>query len=328
MQLAGATIVLTGASSGIGRETALRLADRGANLVLAARRDEPLQTLADECRQRGGDAMPFAVDVADDQAVEALADAALERFGSIDGWINDASVSLVGHFEELPPNAVRRTMDVNFFGVVNGCRAALRAFERTDEGVIVNVASLAGRVGAPYYSAYAAAKHAVVGFSQSLRMELAATRPGIRVCTIMPAAIDTPFFEHSGNYAGRPFKPLRPFYQPEMVADRIVGLLERPRPEVFAGDAAVLSTWLRTLSPRLFEKVYRAIVERDHFLPEPRPATPGNVFEPLADGTTVHGGWSERQPSMATASRVAGVATAAALGAGLLGLVRVAMRRR
>lgn len=328
MELAGSTIVVTGASSGIGRLTALRLADRGADVVVAARREAPLRTLADECRQRGGDALPFQVDVADEGSVEALADAALSRYGRVDGWVNVASVSLIGPFEALPPAAFRRTIEIDFFGVVNGSRAALRAFERTDRGVLVNVASLAGRIGAPYYTAYGSAKHAVVGFTQSLRMELARTRPAIRVCTVMPAAIDTPFFEHSGNYAGRSFKPIRPFYQPELVADLIVGLLERPRPEAFAGDAAALSTWFRTLSPGLFERIYGAIVERDHFLPEPQPPTDGNVFEPMPGGTGTHGGWSERQPSMATASRIAGVATVAALGVGILGLARGLTSRR
>jgi NAD(P)-dependent dehydrogenase (short-subunit alcohol dehydrogenase family) len=313
MNLRGATIVITGASSGIGRETALQLASRGANVVVAARRGEPLQEVVDESRSRGGDALGMTMDVADEGAMRTLRDAAIERFGGIDGWVNNASVSLIGPFEALPPDAFRRTLEVNFLGVVNGCRAALEVFRRNDRGVIVNVASLAGRVGAPYYTAYASAKHAVVGFSQSLRMELEKT--GIDVCTVMPAAIDTPFFEHSGNYAGRPFKPIRPFYQPELVAKIIVGLLERPRREVFAGDVGRLSTWFRTLSPGLFERAYGAMVERDHFLDEPSAPGPGNVFEPMASGTSVHGGWSERQPSLATASRLAGLATAAMIGA-------------
>jgi NAD(P)-dependent dehydrogenase (short-subunit alcohol dehydrogenase family) len=315
MNLRGATIVITGASSGIGRETALRLASRGANVVVAARRGEPLQEVVDECRRRGGDALGLTIDVADEAAVRMLRDAAIERFGSIDGWVNNASVSLIGPFETLPPDAFRRTLEVNFLGVVNGCRAALETFRRSGRGTIVNVASLAGRIGAPYYTAYASAKHAVIGFSQSLRMELEKT--GIDVCTVMPAAIDTPFFEHSGNYVGRPFKPIRPFYQPELVADIIVGLLEHPRREVFAGDVARGSTWLRTISPGLFERAYGAMVERDHFLQEPAPPGNGNVFEPVPWGTSVHGGWSDRQPSLAVASRLAGLGAVAALLGGL-----------
>jgi NAD(P)-dependent dehydrogenase (short-subunit alcohol dehydrogenase family) len=321
MELAGATIVVTGASSGIGRETALRLASRGANVVAAARRDEPLATLVEECRRRGGEAFGVQTDVADEASVRTLGEAAVARFGRIDGWVNNASVSLIGPFEDLPPDAFRRTIDVNFHGVVHGSRVALEAFRRQGRGTIVNVASLAGRIGAPYYSAYAAAKHAVVGFSQSLRMELARS-PGIEVCTVMPGAIDTPFFEHSGNYAGRPFKPIRPFYGPEMVADLIVGLLERPRGEAFAGDMAAPSAMFRALAPGLFERVYGAMVERDHFLPEPAPPTPGNVFTPVRNGTGVRGGWSERQASFATVSRVASVASLAALALGVSALLR------
>lgn len=321
MQLAGATVVVTGASSGIGRATALELASRRANVVVAARRGEPLTTLVDECRARGGDALGLTVDVGDEASVNTLADAAITRFGGIDGWVNNASVSLIGPFEQLPPDAFRRTIDVNFFGVVHGSRAALRAFRRTGRGTIVNVASLAGRVGAPYYSAYAAAKHAVVGFSQSLRMELE-SEPGIEVCTVMPAAIDTPFFQHSGNYAGRPFKPIRPVYTPEMVAGQIVGLLEHPRREVFAGEAGLLSTWFRTISPGLFERAYGAMVERDHFMQEPAPPTPGNVFEPVPYGTEVRGGWSERQASLVGPSRVGAAAAVAAVAVALAGLTR------
>ncbi len=326
MELAGATIVVTGASSGIGRETALRLASRGANVVVAARREEPLATLVEECRARGGDALGVRVDVADDASVRTLGEAAVARFGRIDGWVNNASVSLIGPFEQLPPDAFRRTVDVNFFGVVNGSRVALEAFRRQGGGTLVNVASLAGRIGAPYYSAYAAAKHAVVGFSQSLRMELA-KEPSISVCTVMPAAIDTPFFEHSGNFAGRPFKPIRPFYQPELVADTIVGLLERPRGEVFAGTMARPSSWLRSLAPGLFERTYGAMVERDHFLDEPQAPKTGNVFEPMPEGTDVHGGWSDRQASLDTVSRVAGFASLAAFGALALGLVSLVRGR-
>jgi NAD(P)-dependent dehydrogenase (short-subunit alcohol dehydrogenase family) len=323
MNLSGATIVVTGASSGIGRLTALRLAERGANVVVAARRDGPLGTLVEECRRRGGEALGVRTDVADETSVRTLGEAALSRFGRIDGWVNNASVSLIGPFEELPADAFRRTIDVNFHGVVHGSRVALEAFRRQGEGTLVNVASLAGRVGAPYYSAYAAAKHAVVGFSQSLRMELAKS-PGINVCTVMPAAIDTPFFQHSGNFAGRPFKPIRPFYQPELVADLIVDLLERPRREVFAGEMAGPSSLFRNLAPGVFERIYGAMVKRDHFAQEPQAPTLGNVFEPVAHGIEVHGGWAGRQRSLIWASRAASLAT---LGAVALGLGALSRRR-
>jgi NAD(P)-dependent dehydrogenase (short-subunit alcohol dehydrogenase family) len=321
MELRGATIVVTGASSGIGRETAIRLAERGANVVLAARREEPLAEVVEECNRRGGGALGVRVDVADEASVRTLAESAIARFGRIDGWVNNASVSLIGPFEDLPGDAFRRLIDVNFHGVVHGSRAALAAFRREGRGTLVNVASLAGRVGGPYYTAYASAKHAVVGFSQSLRMELAKS-PDIHVCTVMPAAIDTPFFEHSGNYVGRPFKPIRPFYQPELAAAVIVGLFEQPRREVFVGDMAAPSTLFRTLAPGLFERAYGAMVERDHFLQEPAAPTNGNVLEPVPFGTDVHGGWAQRQPSLVTASRVGSVATVALLALGISALMR------
>lgn len=319
MDLRGSTVVVTGASSGIGRATALLLAERGANVVVAARRANPLEEVAAECVAHGVGALAVPTDVADPVAVEALANAAVERFGRIDGWVNAAGVSLIGPFEALPPDAFRRTVDVDFFGVVHGSRAALRELRRSGGGAIVNVASVAGRVGAPYYTAYSAAKHAVVGFSQSLRMELRSDR-SIAVCTVLPAAIDTPFFEHSGNYRGRPYKPVRPFYTADDVARTIASVLEHPRGEVFVGGVARPATWVRSLVPPLFEAAYAAIVERDHFLDQPAPPTPGNVFEPVPYGTTVDGGWSQREAPLATVANVALTATAAAV---LLGVVRL-----
>jgi NAD(P)-dependent dehydrogenase (short-subunit alcohol dehydrogenase family) len=320
-KVAGAVVVVTGASSGIGRATALELARRGARAVVAARSDEPLETLVGECRAFGADALDVPTDVADAEAVDRLAQAAVEHFGRIDAWVNNASVSLVATFEETPEIVFRQVIETNLFGVVHGSRAALRQFRDQGSGVLINVASAYGRTGSPYLTAYAATKHAVVGFTQSLRMELRDV-PDIHVSTVMPAAIDTPFFHHSGNYTGRQFKPIRPFYQPEVVARQIADLVERPRPEVFAGIAGRLAALSRAVAPRLHEAVLGRLAEADHFADEPAEPGPGNIFEPAPPEHRVHGGWREREPSLDRA------VTAGLVGAagGLL-LAVVALRR-
>lgn len=317
----GSVVVVTGASSGIGRAAALEFARRGASVVLAARRSGALDEVAAECAMTGSSAVPVPTDVADAGAVDALAAAAVERYGRIDAWVNDASVSFVGRFEVTSPEVFRRVVDVNLFGVVNGSRAALREFRRHGQGTLINVASAYGVAAGPQLSAYAAAKHAVVGFSQALRMELR-DAPGIDVCTVMPAAIDTPFFIHSGNHSGRRFKPVRPFYPPETVAVRIVDLVEHPRREVYAGAAAAVAALSRALVPSLYEAIYSRYSEVEHFLDEPVPQHDGNVFEPMAEGTATGGGWSERQPSLAGLIPGAGVAATIGLALGGLALLR------
>ena len=135
--LNNAVVVITGASSGIGRGTALEFARRGARLVLAARREAPLQSLVAECRTFGAEAIAVPADTSDEPAVQALAQAAVERFGRIDVWVNNASVSILGKFEETPLDVARRLMDVNYWGYVHGARAALSQFRRQGSGTLI-----------------------------------------------------------------------------------------------------------------------------------------------------------------------------------------------
>src|SRR5919202_2625850 len=180
--LQDAVVVITGASSGIGRATALAFAGRGSQVVVAARRDEPLDTLLAECETlagRSGLAVP--TDVAESAQVEALARRAVERFGRIDVWVNNAGVYAAGRFEDTPPDVFRRVLDVNLFGCVHGARAALPHL-RQRRGVLINVASVDSEASYHYFSAYVASKWAVRGFSAALRQELHGE--GVDVCTI------------------------------------------------------------------------------------------------------------------------------------------------
>ena len=191
--------VVTGGSSGIGRATVRLFAGKGWNVVVAARRADALETVAEECVAAGGEALVVPTDVADEAQVQELARRATEHFGRIDCWVNNAGVYLIGDFERTPQDAFRRVYEVNVFGVVHGCRAALPHL-RTRGGTIVNVASVDAYVGARYGTAYASSKWAVRGFSDALRQDLRGS--GIRVCVVSPGAIDTPLFEHAANYTG------------------------------------------------------------------------------------------------------------------------------
>jgi short-subunit dehydrogenase len=282
-------IVITGASSGIGRATALALAKKGAHVVLAARREEPLEDLAHECESRGVRALVVPTDVSDAAAVRHLAEEALRAFGHFDAWVNNAGVYLMGRLEETPDDAFRQLMETNFFGTVTGARVAVTQFRHQGYGTLVNVASTFGAVAAPYVSAYAASKHAVRGFSSSLRQELLHT--GIDVCTVLPAAIDTPLWRHTANYTGWRIRPVEPIYTPERVARAILRVLKEPRPEVLVGPAARGFAALHGLLPGTFERSMRGITQAQHFEKVRQRPTSGSLFRPMAEGTGTSGGY-------------------------------------
>jgi short-subunit dehydrogenase len=286
-------IVITGASSGIGRATALEAAKRGASVVLAARRQEALHKLARECNILRGKAIAVPTDVTDEQAVRNLASSAIETFGRIDVWVNNAAVTLFARFEEAPMEVFRRVFETNVFGYVHGVRAVLPHFRERGSGILINVDSVVGKAPQPYTSAYVMSKHAILGMAGSLRMELHLDRADdIHVCTVMPATIDTPLFQHAANYTGRQTKALNPVYPSQQVADAIVELVEKPQREVIVGQAGQLLVAQSTLMPELYERMMARQVHQDHFQDyKPAPNTKGNLFEPMDDVASVSGGW-------------------------------------
>jgi short-subunit dehydrogenase len=287
-------IAITGASSGIGRATALKFAERGARLVLIARREHALQQLAEECRRRGGQAIASPADVADEAAVQRAAQEAVDAFGRIDAWINNAGVTMLGKFEDCPSLVYRRVIETNLFGYIHGARAAMPVFRRQGRGTLVNVASMNGKFGAPYASAYTASKFAIVGWSESLRMELRLEKADeIHVCTILPASIDTPLFQHAANYSGRAVKAMRPVYRPEKVAAALLRVVRWPRREVIVGTSARIAILTHALAPAGVERMAANMVDRDHFAPRPAPNSEGNVFLPSEGFDTASGGWKE-----------------------------------
>ncbi len=253
--LKGTAVVITGASSGIGRASALAFARRGARLILAARRERPLQDLAQECDRAGGQGLAVPTDVRDSEAVEALAKAAVESFGRLDVWVNNAAVGMWARFEEIPLEDYRRVIETNLWGYIYGARAALPHFRDAGSGVLINNASVLATVSAPYASPYVVAKHGIRGLTMSLRQELALDRAkGIRVCTVLPPTIDTPFFQHSANRTGRAVKAMPPVYPPERVARTIVNCARWPRREVFVGNMARLAHQQFKVMPGLTER--------------------------------------------------------------------------
>jgi short-subunit dehydrogenase len=323
--ISDSVIVITGASSGIGRATALEVAKQKGTVVLASRQEQALRDVADECERMGGTALPVRTDVTDERQVQELASRTIETFGRIDAWVNNAGVALYSRFEDTPPDAFRRVIETNLFGCIHGSRAALPFFREQGHGVLVNIASAFGKVGAPYVTAYTASKFAITGFSESLRMELR-NEPDIHVCTILPATIDTPIFQHAANLTGRFLQALPPVYKPEQVTAAILGCIMNPKREVFVGLSANQIVMLRKLSTPLTERIVAAKVEKQHFQDRPWAASQGNLFEPMPEYNTVRGGWLETDHK--AKKIIATIATILLAGAGIAGYRAYRTRKR
>ena len=305
-------VVITGATSGIGRATAHAFARRGASLVLGARRRQLLERTTDECRGLGAEVVAVALDVADEEAVRALADAAVQRFGRIDVWVNNASLGVWGRVDEIPAPDIRRVIDVNLFGYVHGARAVLPVFRAQGSGVLINVGSVVSRVTVPYAAPYVMSKHAVRALGGVIRQELATDGvKGVHVSTVMPGTIDTPFFEHSGNYVGRSLKAMPPVYTPERVARTIVHCARFPRREVFVGNSARAMAQQHKFLLATTERVTAAMTNRLHLRPRSvESPKPGNLYEPFAEDDGVHGGWHGRRRTAARRLATVGLAAA------------------
>ncbi len=318
-EIPNSVVVITGASSGIGRATAYRIARMGGNVVLTARNQEALHTVAHDCERLGGRAMAFVADVTDEDAMISIARQVIEVFGRIDVWVNNAGVMAFGRFEDIPSTVYRRVIETNLFGYINGARAVLPYFLRQGRGTLINIGSMSEKTAYPYASAYGLSKLAVSGFSRSVRMELR-NMPGIHVCTVSPAGIDTPLFQHSANYFGKTVKAIEPVYSPERVARAVTGLIDNPKEEIIVGNAGKFMALLNRISPALTERLYAGQVESSHFEDRPAGPTEGNLFEPMEQYDALTGGWRSgdgESKGMRSSMGLLGV-MALALGAGIL----------
>ena len=259
--LHGRSVVITGASSGIGRAAAIAFAKRGANLVLAARRVEKLEEVKREVEALGVKALVVPTDVTDPAQVQRLIDASIEHYGKIDVLINNAGVGMMGAFNETPIEEIREVFEVDFFSVVQMMRAALVAMERDEEGVIVNIASTAGLMPSPYISAYNAAKAALVMLSESVNVEYMGSR--IHIVAYCPHITESSFQEAkrtSGRY--RNWIRFGSVVTAEAVAEDIVRAVLRPRPLVIHGLLSRVSWKVRALAPWLYYPVVRRFRDR------------------------------------------------------------------
>mgnify|MGYP001161916664 CR=1 FL=1 len=289
-QVAGKVVVVTGASSGIGRSTARALAENQARVVLAARRPGPLEDAAEECRNLGAEVLAVPTDVTSPHQVEALAAAAVDRFGRIDVWFNNAGVGVFGWFDDIPPEVWRRTIETNLFGAVNGARVALGQFRRQGAGTLINTAAVAGRIGQSGASAHLVSKSALRGLSEALRQELI-DEPAIRVCTLLPLTVDTPFYQHAANFTGRRIEVREPASRPRLVAEAVLDLIVRPRPELAVGALGRALLLQQALAPGLATRTAGRPGDRGFIGDEPAAPTRGALFDPMPSGTGSHGGW-------------------------------------
>jgi len=254
--IADQVVVITGASSGIGRQTALTFAQQGAAVVLAARTELALRELEDQIhRTWGGRALVVVTDVAEFDQVKRLADEAVKHFGRIDTWINNAAVSEYGTFDQVTVEEFRRIIDVNLMGIVHGAKAALPILmQQRTKSTLINVGSVLSEVAAPLQAAYVASKHAIKGFTDTIRMELEHALAPTDVTLIMPSSINTPIFDHARSKMGVKPAPLGPVYEPIVVADAIVYAATHGRVrELHAGGGGKFLSVMQKISPKLVD---------------------------------------------------------------------------
>jgi short-subunit dehydrogenase len=291
----GKTIVIAGASSGFGRGAALKLAQLGGNVVLAARRGQLLDDLAAEIVANGGYAIAVETDVSDAAAVARLATAAVDRFGRIDVWVNNVGIGALGHFWDIPVEDHARVVDVNLKGLIYGAHAALRQFRAQGDGFLINVGSVDSEVPLAYQASYAASKAAVLSLSRTLNEELrlVGDHKTIKVGTVMPWAVDTPWWTHAANYTGHAPR-MAAMDDPSIVVDAIVAACSDPKEEQPVGPKARASDWSHHLFPNLTERLSAKLANAEVAKASALAPTTGAIYEPMDDGPAISGGIRDR----------------------------------
>lgn len=275
-------IVLTGATSGIGLVTARRAAKQGAALVLAARNDRALGALAGEIERAGGQALAVHTDVAEWNDMQHLADVAINRFGRIDTWVNNAGVCVYGLIDQIPLSDHRRLFDTNFWGVVHGSLAALPHLRKSG-GALINIGSSLSDRAVPLQGMYCASKHAIKGFTDALRMEVEKDTDSFAVTLIKPSLIDTPFSEHARNYMDREPDFPAPAYAPETVAEAILHCATHRMREVTVGGSGKALALIAKIAPGLTDRMMERFMFSHPQSSEPVQPRSDSLYEPGHD---------------------------------------------
>jgi NAD(P)-dependent dehydrogenase (short-subunit alcohol dehydrogenase family) len=322
-------VALMGASSGIGRETALRFAERGARVVVSARSEEGLASLVDEILDKGGEAMSIPAEASEFEQIKAVADRAVQEYGRLDTWVHLAAVGLFATFEQTTPEEFARVIDVNLMGQVYGAMAALPHLKREGRGALIHISSVEAKRSFPFHSAYGASKHGIDGFLEALRVELKHEGWPISVTQVMPGTINTPFFDKGRTKLGVKPVGVPPIYEPQTVANIILYAAENPVRDLVSGGAAQALILNQRLSPRMLDAI---LATRAGFSPqktnEPRSEDdPDNLYAPIQGHDSARNGfralsrslynWLQMHPTLRR-----GAAAGMALGS------MVALRRR
>jgi NAD(P)-dependent dehydrogenase (short-subunit alcohol dehydrogenase family) len=288
-------VAVVGASSGIGRETALQFAKRGAKLVVSARTESGLASLVSEISALGAEAIAVPADVADFEQVQKIADMTIDRFGQLDTWVNAAATAIIAPFEQVTPEEFKRVIEVNLMGSVYGAMVAMPLLRRTGQGAIITISSVEARRSMPLQSSYSASKHGLEGFMDSLRSELKYEGFPISITNILPSVINTPFYNKARTKLGVKPTGIPPYYQPKLVADAILHAAEHPTRDMIVGDVGRLADLAQKLVPDLTDALVGAIAIPGQRSSKIKAADdPNNLFEPIEGYSTTTGDFTDK----------------------------------
>ena len=287
-------MVITGASSGIGLVTARLAAGRGARLVLAARSEDALRELTEELNRGGAQAVYIVCDVSKQEDVREVVRTAQETFGGFDTWVNNAGAFIYGKLEEVPVEDMRKLFETNVWGLIYGSLEAVKHLKKRDKeygGALINIGSVLSERAIALQGIYSASKHAVKGFTESLRMELENEGAPVFVTLVKPSAIDTPYPHHAKNYMDERAEVPPPVYAPETVARTILYCAEHPKRDVFVGSGGKSLAMLGYYAPSFLDKVMETVFVRQERKDQPPLPLEQNSLDEPAGKLEAHGGY-------------------------------------